>query len=504
MISRQKRYLALPPKTGRRTMQQGGSIGVIFALALVPLLAFAGLAVDYGRALLYRNQLGYALDTAALAVASSTGTKQQLEARMRAYLDANFANEDLHDEIDFDLGDPGETITAEASLRMDTTFMAVLGRRYLDISVSTTVLREISGLELAMVLDVTGSMAGSKIADLREAARALVRIVFDDEPAPEFLRVAVVPYSAAVNPGDEAEDIVNMDWMDNVDPEDIGLDPDDPEHNITSIDYDPGDPLMWKGCVRARGDGHDVLDSSIEDGGEWEPYYWPSSLDNDWAAAGVDMRNSRGNEMRGPNIGCPTPILPLTNDREAVDDAIDALDAWSRGGTMGNVGMVWGWRVLSPDPPFSDGVLPYDEPLWQKAIVMMTDGDNLTYQWPDIRDYRDLDGDGRTSDTVRNTYYSSDYGSYDRVEEGNLGTTSRGTAGSRLDDRLEDVCTNIKETGITVFTITFGSGVDSTTRAIYQNCASQSGYYFHAPDGAQLEQVFETVGNQLSKLRVTS
>lgn len=363
MISRQKRYLALPHKTGRRTMQQGGSIGVIFALALVPLLAFAGLAVDYGRALLYRNQLGYALDTAALAVASSTGTKQKLEARMRAYLDANFANEDLHDEIDFDLGDPGETITAEASLRMDTTFMAVLGRRYLDISVSTTVLREISGLELAMVLDVTGSMAGTKIADLREAARALVRIVFDDEPAPEFLRVAVVPYSAAVNPGDEAEDIVDMGWMNNVDPEDIGLDPDDPEHNITSIDYDPGDPLMWKGCVRARGDGHDVLDSSIGDGGEWEPYYWPSSLDNDWAAAGVDMRNSRGNEMRGPNIGCPTPITAISTVTGApaircgitITTAITAVMTGSRkvisgppvGERQARASMI-GWRMSVP------------------------------------------------------------------------------------------------------------------------------------------------------------
>ncbi|MEM6902000.1 MAG: pilus assembly protein TadG, partial [Pseudomonadota bacterium] len=448
--------------------------------------------------------LAYALDAAALAVGSSTGTQQQLEARMAAFVQANFAVGGLGDAIDMDLNVSGEVVTASATVRLDTTFMAVVGQEYFDIASETQVLREISGLEIAMVLDVTGSMAGSKISALREASRALVDIVFDDEPNPEFLRVAVVPYSAAVNLGDEAENVVDMDWMGSVDPEDIGLDPDDPEHDITEIVYDPDDPLMWKGCVMARSDGHDVLDSSADDGGDWQAYYWASSLDNDWATAGVNTSNGQGNNMRGPNIGCPTPILPLTDSRADVDAAIDDLEAWSRGGTMGNMGMVWGWRVLSPGAPFDDNVLPYDEPLWQKAIVMMTDGDNLPYKWPNIKDHQDLDEDGSTNDNISNTFFTSDYGSYDRVEEGNLGTTSKSTAESRLDDRLEDVCANIKETGITIFTITFGNGVGDSTREIYETCATQLDYYFHAPNGQQLEQVFEAVGQRLTQLRITS
>ncbi|MEO0394256.1 MAG: TadE/TadG family type IV pilus assembly protein, partial [Pseudomonadota bacterium] len=443
----------------KRRARQAGGIGVIFALAVVPLIAFAGLAVDFGRALLYRNQLAYSLDAAALAVGSSIGTKEQLEDRMDAFLSVNFGDIALADEVDFDFEIDGELVTAEASLRMPTTFMAVLGRSYLDINVDTEIRREINGLEIALVLDVTGSMAGSKIADLRVAAQALVDVVFGDdpEPLPEFLRVAIVPYSAAVNLGDEAPSVANTSWMESFMPADIGLDPDNPEYSFTSIDYDPDDPLMWKGCVEARQNPHDVEDTSAMDGGSWRPYYWINSLDNNWATASTNNNNSAGNNMRGPNIGCPTPILPLTNVKGDIDNAIDDLEAWSRGGTMGNIGMIWGWRVLSPEPPFDQG-LPYDEPLWDKAVVMMTDGDNQMYKWPNIRDHDDTDGDGSTTDNVNNSFYDSDYGSYQRVEDGALGTTNKNTANGRLDDRLEDVCENIKTTGIIVFTITFGSG----------------------------------------------
>ena len=69
--------------------------------------------------------------------------------------------------------------------------------------------------------------------------------------------------------------------------------------------------------------------------------------------------------------------------------SIDELESWSRGGTSSNFGMVWGWRTLSPrwqglwggatpaDMPFDR-----DEPLMDKAVVLMTDGTNQFYDWP--------------------------------------------------------------------------------------------------------------------------
>ena len=57
-----------------------------------------------------------------------------------------------------------------------------------------------------MVLDVTGSM-DDDMDDLRDAANELVDIVVQDVQEPFYSKVALVPYSAAVNVGDYADAI---------------------------------------------------------------------------------------------------------------------------------------------------------------------------------------------------------------------------------------------------------------------------------------------------------
>ena len=65
----------------------------------------------------------------------------------------------------------------------------------------------------------------------------------------------------------------------------------------------------------------------------------------------------------GPNYGCPRPILPLTDNRTDVESAIDAMVAYPAMGTYIPTGLAWGWRVLSPGAPFTEGVGPSDEHL---------------------------------------------------------------------------------------------------------------------------------------------
>jgi hypothetical protein len=60
----------------------------------------------------------------------------------------------------------------------------------------------------------------------------------------------------------------------------------------------------------------------------------------------------------------------------------------------------------------------------------------------------------------------------------------------------------MKEEEIILYTITFGSKPDAQTKALFQDCATSSDYYFHAPDGATLKSAFRTVGRQLSNLRI--
>ena len=73
-------------------------------------------------------------------------------------------------------------------------------------------------------------------------------------------------------------------------------------------------------------------------------------------------------------------------NRQEVRAALNAMQWWNYGGTQGNLGMVWGWRTLSPRwRGLWGGLTPnnrpldYHQPGAQKIVVMLTDGDNLVH-----------------------------------------------------------------------------------------------------------------------------
>ena len=67
------------------------------------------------------------------------------------------------------------------------------------------------------------------------------------------------------------------------------------------------------------------------------------------------------------------PSRRLTNVASTINSAIDALVA--KGSTVIPAGLLWGWRVISPTPPFTDGA-DYANDKVTKAIVLLTDGEN--------------------------------------------------------------------------------------------------------------------------------
>ena len=67
-----------------------GNVAMMFTLALIPLMIGAGAGLDFARAMLVRQQMGEALDAAALAVGSTTGLNQTTaQALAQKYFDAN-------------------------------------------------------------------------------------------------------------------------------------------------------------------------------------------------------------------------------------------------------------------------------------------------------------------------------------------------------------------------------------------------------------------------------
>lgn len=462
-----------------------GAMAVNFALLLIPLLASVGLSIDGSRFLLTRYYLQSAVDRAALAVATVYQDQATLDALASEYVTKNFALSDTTlGQVSTSV--TGDIITVNGAATMKTLFMSILQVSQVQVSVTTEVKRAGGGLLVGLVLDNTGSMwsgSPSKISSLRSASDILVDAIFDGETEPEDLRVAIIPYAATVNPGSIGDSIVG--------PHSYGLRTDD-------IDG-------WKGCVMERA-GANSIDDTGPDVEKWQPFFWETSVDNDYDPDDPDTIHPGGyynsNGITGPNIGCPTPILPLTNSYADVDAAVDALSAWNRGGTLGDIGMAWGIRALSPGLPFDQsteidpktGATLWDSPRWRKAIMIMTDGDNLFYDLP--------------SNAGPNEPHPghSDYTAYGRLGESQanaiFGTSNKNIAKGIVDDRLKTLCTRAKNQDIIIYTVTFGSSPSSSTKQIFQDCASDPGKYYHAPSQTELENAFGTIGAELSKLRI--
>ena len=178
-----------------------GAFALQFALMAIPLTVCTGLAIDGGRAFLARFELASALDAAALAVGSTLQEGADLDAIAAKFVERNFRTE--HDEpIELELvevdGDE-ETLILRGSVTINTYFMPIVGQPYVTVSAESQVRRGGSDVEVALALDITGSMNATRLAGLKSAANILINEVVNPVQEPFFSKVAIVPWSQAVN-----------------------------------------------------------------------------------------------------------------------------------------------------------------------------------------------------------------------------------------------------------------------------------------------------------------
>lgn len=444
-----------------------GAAAVMVAVAAVPLAGFIGIATDASRGYLMKSRMGEALDAAALA-----GGRALFSPNFGDDVDMFFTSNLPADYLGATITGPsvsvdasGEIITLTASAEVPTTFMRLFGHETMTVSARTVVHRAVRGMELVLVMDNTGSMSsGGKITAMKNAAKDLIDILYgNNETIPDFW-VALVPYSASVNIGNG-----RSGWLTGYNPAAYGA-------------------TAWKGCVEARDGALDRSDAPPAAGQYWRPYLYPSASDNVWPP--INEAQSAGNNGTGPNLGCGPAITPLTPGKTAIKTAIDGMAAWSRGGTLTNLGLVWGWRTISPSwrgvwggPTPAHLPLDYGTPLMDKVAIILTDGVNQFYDNPPAGP------DG------------SDYTSYGRVGWGRLGTTSGSQATTEVNNRMAEVCESMKANGIIVYTITFQL-TNTTTQDLFRACASSPDNYYNSPSNADLADAFREIGTELSQLRL--
>jgi Flp pilus assembly protein TadG len=511
-----------------------GAVAPLVGVCAIMLVGAVAVAVDVGRGQVAQSKLQAALDSAGLAagaVVSQNLDEEDLKPEAWKYLEENFAGETIDATIDPDdfhleLSDDQMLVTLEARASLPTTFMRIFGHEIMHVAARTEITREMTGLEVAVVLDVTGSMCDpcSKRDAMKQGATDLINIMFGDNATVDDLWIGIVPFSQGVNIGTS-----RTDWLSNYNYYNDQIycsgptsgTPRCPNNALTistanvSTRTNPITrvnrymfssrsgwyfrPHAWRGCVEAREeDDEDVTDTPPSDAA-FPMYFAPdtsSSGGNDWrnSSGGYNV-NSSGS--RSANRNCPVnAITPLSNVKQDLLDAIDDIEV--TGYTQLPLGAAWGWRLLSPrwrgewggEMDANDLPLDYDEPLSQKVVIFMTDGNN------------DMPDEG----TDPNMYTA-----YGRIGDGRIdGITEDSDAEDEMDDRFAAICNAMKAgddeddaTGITIYTISFGGDVTNSSKTMLRNCASLQDYYFHAPTEDKLKEVFRAIGDALSKLRVS-
>lgn len=322
--------------TASLTRDERGSIAVIFALSLTAIIAGVGAALDYARLSNTRTELQSALDAALLIAgkeALATGRKASRAAivtAMKSNLPADLKG--FADQVRIEQTD--SKLTGSLSGTVVNRFGAFLGIERSGVAVATSVPLGSTRLDVALVLDSTGSMGQlGKMDALKSSANQLIDTLASTRQGGTEIAIGVVPFATQVR---VETSHAAASW--------IAL------RKNQAIAAENTDAATWDGCVMDR----DAPNNRKRD--------VPSP--------------AKASEVY-PAQNCLQPklqrILPLTTNLPQVKTHIEALVP--DGTTNTTIGMAWGYNVLNPDAPLGSGAAPASrKPV--RVMVFLTDGLN--------------------------------------------------------------------------------------------------------------------------------
>ncbi len=429
---------------------RSGNFAMTFALASSVIMMGAGLAVDFSQTLNVKTNLRAALDSALLSTAreisrgkvSEKDAKAKVEQFLAANLNAGRVNPAATSLSSFKLNPATNAISATATTNYKIYFPVFRTAPTQVISVKSAVAYAERAVEVSMVLDVTGSMNEApggikKIDELKSAAKSAVAEFIDNGSG--NTRVAIIPYSFGVNVGSFKTYVKDLAGS--------------PAKDACSTERRGPHMFTDAGPVTAAPTRADTINYTDSKGTSSVPLYCPS-----------------------------TALQPLTKDSKKLNAMIDTLKAV--GGTAGQIGLQWGWYMLSPNwsgvlPAVSEPVV-YGAPNVDKYLILMTDG------------LYNSEASGLSSASV---------GTYPGI--------------SMLSGRLAmTYCNAIKAKKIKLFTIGFrlkeiGNAVQQkeATKMLTDCATTPSGgevTFFNAQNGAQLTAAFKEIAKRVERVTLVN
>lgn len=440
---------------------QSGAIAIPMALMITVMVAFIGAAVDFARWQSTRSRAQVAIDNALLTAARSLQTNGGDKAAALRMAQVTYAFAMSHGPklightISFDFAADGQTILATGGAKISTPFLKFLSipnLTVLSFSAANAPRATVGSpgdsngsIEVSMMLDVTGSMIGARLDNLKLAAKDLVDILNPENPVGKPIGIAIVPYAASVNAGKNASSVRGTISNGNCNV---------PGCQSYTFVNALGQLRTFNAsdCVSERS-GATAFDDTPPSTSKVGYVYQPSA---------------------NP---CPSSeLVPLSRNRQFLHNAIDKL----RGGgsTAAQVGFGWAWYVLSPKwgylwPSSSPG--PYNDSKVKKIAVLMTDGEFNSPYCSGVISSDATYGSGATSDHIK----------------------CKSPNGNPYTQALK-LCAGMKTAGIEVYTVGFDV-IDSTSaRQVLHECATDPSRHYDATTTEQLRQAFRDIALKIA------
>jgi Flp pilus assembly protein TadG len=440
-----------------------GNVAIIFASMMIPLMVLTGGAIDYGMAIKTKSQLSTTLDAAMLAAMLQYSNDHDVdyEQIIIDYIDQNFTQSDSRlqgSEITVSapqISESGE-MTATITATVPTNFLKFAHFDQFEVVVTSGVMVGGSSIEVALVLDNTGSMRGGKISSLKKSAKNLVEAIMIEDGS-DMVKMAVIPFADYVNIGMENRG-------------EIGLDiPDDYRHS-------------WKEKKEKKCKNKNKKKKCYKKVKMHADYAWYGCMgsrqheddDEDTPGEEYDELGVPGLMTTSNTCGHVEALTRLTNSKSEVLAALDDMN--SDGWTYIPSGLAWGWRSITDYYPFADGVAHSDKSV-KKAIVLMTDGANT-------RSMKKVTG---------NEVLHHEGDVYDHTS----------SSSSKANTLTAQLCESIKASGITIYSIAFDVRSGSSVQSLMRRCAGNGGEYFDADNNTELADAFRKIGLSLLNLRLS-
>lgn len=458
--------------TGNFAGDSRGNFAVVFGLAASVLALAVGFAVDTAQLMNAKSALREAVDAAVTSTARSITlgdiSEQDAPKMVKAFLTANSTGGTLsYDQIVLDKLTIDRTAkTVEVAAHVDVPLYFPLfgmekNRRVADVGAA---LYSDKQIEVAMMLDITGSMKGQKIEDLKTAAENAVKALLKgnkDADKPR-VRVAIVPYAEAVNTGKLAGTVfVEQKGGPDLPP---AIDAPISVSAATRPDQCATERKMQDGSADFSDDAPDSI-RTVRRNNKDERYY---------------AKVNRDDRLKI----CPeAELVALTADQQKLLDTITAFKAG--GVTAGGIAAQWGYYMLSPkwrqtisDAGAGSGPADFNASKVGKVAILMTDG-------------------------AFNTAFAGVPVSSDRNNQ------PQNDQGEKSRSNAESICANMKKDGIAVFTIGFAlpSAESSQARAVLKDCASDDTssmkHFYDVSTGPELDAAFKEIIANTERLALT-